>query len=79
MNGNVNEIQVGAKIEYHGRYPWHIYGGVVVGEAEDSLMGPSWQVRWDGDQYFPERAGTLSLVPKFISSEIFRVVSEVRK
>ncbi len=60
-------FQPGDRVVFHGQNPYWDYHGVVVstgqpdpGRLDGRLLGV--RVRWDGDVYFPEKAGTETVV-----------------
>jgi len=82
QNENLNPITVGSRVVYHGRYPWHDYYAVVIGEdpsfTEFGHTSPAWIVKWEGDQYFPERAEVVSRIRKYMSQDAFHAVGGTR-
>lgn len=72
----MSTFQVGQKVAFHSEWPFHIHAGTVIAvdPAHTEQVGTydypaqtkpceAVRVRWDGDQYFPERAGTETWVP----------------
>ena len=60
--------RAGDLVEFHSEWPWHIHYGTVVEVVEEPREFRSGthmvcKVRWDGDSYFPENAGTITGVP----------------
>ena len=73
-------IEIGSRVVFHGTYPWHDYYAVVIGEDPNYIecgirVTDAWIVRWEGDQYFPERAETESRIPKYVSLNKFHTVA----
>jgi hypothetical protein len=75
-------VKVGDRVVFHGRHPWHNYFATVTGEdlKHDELGTgrtiPAWIIVWEGDQYFPDRAGVEGRMPKYVSLNAFHPVAK---